>query len=128
MSSNMFRHAFAFLLAAFALAAVSVADAQRPRQTPYWASIASGQAMMRTGPGRNFRGTRLYRRAALPIQVIQVYPNWRKIRDHDETVGWMMVLFLCDTRPSIVRGDEPRLLYADADALSPVLLRAEPGV
>ena len=128
MSSKIFRQTFAYLLAAFALAAISVADAQRPRQTPSWASIASGQAMMRTGPGRNFPGTWLYRRADLPIQVIEVYQNWRKIRDPDGTTGWMMVQLLSDTRTAIVRGNEPRPLYEDADARSPIRFRAEPGV
>ena len=34
----------------------SAATAQPPRETPYWASIASGQAMMRTGPGQQLSG------------------------------------------------------------------------
>ena len=84
--------------------------------------------MMRTGPGRNFPATWLYVRADLPIQVIEVYQTWRKIRDPDGTIGWMMVQLLSDTRTALVRGDSPQPLHEDPDAASPVRFRAEPGV
>ena len=45
------------------------------RQPPYWASIASGEAMMRTGPGRNYPGTWLYQRRDLPVRVVKTYPS-----------------------------------------------------
>src|SRR5688572_74665 len=79
------------LLAAFGLLMVSTADAQPRRQTPYWASISSGRAMMRVGPGQNYRGSWLYVRRDLPVRVVDVYQNWRKIEDPDGTIGWMMV-------------------------------------
>ncbi|HEV2817862.1 MAG TPA: SH3 domain-containing protein [Allosphingosinicella sp.] len=104
------------------------AQAQQQRQTPYWASIASGRAMMRTGPGRNYPGTWEYRRADLPIRVIEVYREWRKIRDPDGTTGWMLVSLLSNQRTAIVRGDGPRPLHEAPDAASPVRYRAEPGV
>lgn len=115
------------IIAAGALS-LSAADAQQPRQTPYYASIASGQAMMRTGPGQNYPGTWLYRRRDLPIQVVEIYGNWRKIKDPDGTTGWMLVSLLADRRTAIVRGDEPRPLREAPDEGSPVRFRAEPGV
>jgi len=72
---------------ALLLTLASTAGAQ-DKKPPYWASIASGEAMMRTGPGRNYPGTWLYKRRDLPIRVIQVYPNWRKIEDPDGEQGW----------------------------------------
>ena len=115
-----------FLLAA-ALAPVA-AEAQRPRETPYWASIASGRAMMRTGPAQTYPGTWLYVRRDLPIRVVEVYRNWRKIQDPDGTTGWMLVNLLSDQRTAIVRGDGPQPLHEAPDAASPVRFRAEPGV
>ena len=122
------QRAVAAFLGLLAFAAASVAVAQPPRQTPYWASISAGRAMMRTGPGRNFPGTWLYVRADLPIQVVEVYQNWRKIRDPDGTTGWMMVQLLSDQRTALVRGTEPAPLYADSDSRSAVRFRAAPGV
>jgi SH3-like domain-containing protein len=104
------------------------ASAQQPRATPYWASINSGRAMMRTGPGQNYPATWEYRRRDLPIRVVEVYQSWRKIVDPDGTTGWMAVAMLADRRTAIVRGDGPRPLHEAPDEASPVRFRAEPGV
>ena len=108
--------------------AVGAAQAQDERETPYWASISAGKAMMRTGPGRNYPATWLYQRADLPIKVVEVYPNWRRVQDPDGTVGWMLVHLLSDTRTAIVTGDEPRPMHAEPDAASRIAYRAAPGV
>jgi SH3-like domain-containing protein len=109
-------------------APLTTADAQTRRETPYWASIASGEAMMRRGPGRTYPGEWLYVRRDLPIRVIEIYGDWRKIEDPDGATGWMLVSLLSDARTAIVRGDGPRPLHERPDAASPIRFRAEPGV
>ena len=104
------------------------ADAQQQRKTPYWASIAASEALMRTGPGKTYPAKWLYRRADLPIKVLEVYPSWRKIQDPDGEVGWMLVNLLSDTRTALVRGNEPRPMYEAADPGSRVRFLAEPCV
>jgi SH3-like domain-containing protein len=103
------------------------AEAQRPRQTPYMASIAAGRAMMRSGPGQNYPGTWLYVRPDLPIRVIKIYRNWRKVQDPDGATGWMLVNLLSDQRTAIVRGDAAPLHEAP-DAATPIRFHAEAGV
>ena len=98
------------------------------KQPPYWASIASGEAMMRTGPGRNYPGIWLYKRRDLPIRVVQIYPNWRKIEDPDGQQGWMLVTLLSDRRTAIVKPGEPRDIRVKPEANAPVRYRAEHGV
>jgi SH3-like domain-containing protein len=107
------------------LAATASAQDKRP---PYWASIASGEAMMRTGPGRNYPGIWLYKRRDLPVRVIQTYPNWRKIQDPDGQQGWMLVTLLSDRRTAIVKPGEPRDIRTKPEANAPVRYRAEAGV
>ncbi|WP_129790882.1 SH3 domain-containing protein [Sphingosinicella sp. CPCC 101087] len=124
----MTRRVCAALAAMAVLLSLSVAQAQPPRETPYWASISASRAMMRTGPGRNYPATWLYVRPDLPIEVIEVYQSWRKIRDPDGTTGWMLVNLLSDTRTAIVRGDAARPLHEEPDEASPVQFRVEPGV
>jgi SH3-like domain-containing protein len=97
------------------------------RQPPYWASIASGQAMMRTGPGRNYPGTWLYQRRDLPIRVLKTYPNWRLIEDPDGTRGWMLVTLLSDQRTAIVRPGDPRPVHAKPDGSTRVRYLAQHG-
>lgn len=98
------------------------------RKTPYWASIAAGAAMMRTGPGKNYPAVWLYKRADLPIRVVKVYPSWRKVEDPSGTTGWMLVNLLSGIRTAIVTGGEARPLRDKPEDAAKVLFRAEPGV
>lgn len=115
------------LLASCALS-LAVAQAQPQRETPYMASIASGRAMMRTGPGQNYPGTWLYVRRDLPIRVVRVYREWREIVDPGGTRGWMLVSLLSDQRTGIVVGDGLAELRESPDEASAVRFRAEPNV
>ena len=65
------------------LLALAVPAAAQDKTPPYWASIASGEAMMRTGPAKNYPGIWLYKRRDLPVRVVKTYPNWRMIEDPD---------------------------------------------
>jgi SH3-like domain-containing protein len=103
-------------------------QAQEKRATPYWASISASEAMMRTGPGRNYPATWEYRRADLPIQVIEIYQSWRKIKDPAGTTGWVHANLLSAARTALVTGNEPRQMHEKADAASRVRYLAEPGV
>ena len=114
-------------LLALALTAPS-AQAQRERQAPYWASISADKAMMRTGPGKNYPARWLYVRADLPIKVVALYKEWRKVQDPAGEIGWMQRNLLSDTRTGFVTGDEPRPLHEAANEGSPVRYLAEPGV
>ena len=116
-----------------AIAAASVVLAAAPaiaqeRATPYWASIASGEAMMRTGPARTYPGIWLYKRRDLPVRVVQRYESWRLIEDPDGAKGWMLSTMLSDRRTAIVKPGDPRAIHAGADPGSPVRYRAEAGV
>ena len=107
------------------LAAPAAAQDKKP---PYWASIASREAMMRAGPGRNYPGIWLYKRRDLPIRVVKTYPNWRMIEDPEGTRGWMLVSLLSDQRTAIVKPGDPRSIHAKADGASRVRYTAEQGV
>ena len=98
------------------------------KQPPYWASIASGQAMTRTGPGKNYPGVWLYQRRDLPIRVVKKYENWRLILDPDGAQGWMLVTLLSDRRTAIVKPGQPRSIRVGPYESAKVQYRAEHGV
>jgi SH3-like domain-containing protein len=107
---------------------LGAARAQEERRTPYWASIAAGKAMMRTGPGRNYPATWLYQRADLPVKVVETYPNWRKVKDPGGQTGWMLQTLLSSTRTALVTGDELRPLREAPSERARIRYRAQPGV
>jgi SH3-like domain-containing protein len=115
------------VLAAVILSLAAPVAAQ-DKKPPYWASIASGEAMMRAGPGRNYPGIWLYKRRDLPIRVVKTFPNWRMIEDPDGTRGWMLVSLLSDRRTAIVKPGQPRSIHVRPEDASRVRYNAEPGV
>ena len=115
------------VIAAIAVS-LAVPAAAQDKQPPYWASIASGQAMTRAGPGKNYPGVWLYQRRDLPIRVVKKYENWRMIEDLEGTRGWMLVSLLSDRRTAVVKPGEPRPIHANADGASRVRYNAEQGV
>jgi len=116
------------LTALLLVAAASTASAQEDKQPPYWASIASGQAMTRTGPGRNYPGVWLYQRRDLPVRVVKKYQTWRLIQDPDGAQGWMLVTLLSDRRTALVKPGETRPVRVEPSDSARVRYMAEPGV
>lgn len=115
-------------LIAFASADMA-AHAQTPkREVPYWASIGASRARMRTGPARTYPASWLYQRADLPVRVVAVFKEWRKVRDPDGTEGWMQSNLLRNTRTALVRGDEPIAMRDRPAPGARIAWRAEPGV
>ncbi|MEO6580344.1 MAG: SH3 domain-containing protein [Sphingomicrobium sp.] len=114
-------------IAAGLLCLAGTAPAQ-DKTPPYWASIASGEAMIRTGPGRNYPGTWLYKRRDLPVRVLKIYSNWRLIEDPDRTRGWMLVTLLSDRRTGVVKPGDPRPLRERRSNDSRAAYLAQPGV
>jgi SH3-like domain-containing protein len=112
----------AFLIA---IAAPSLAQEKQP---PYWASIASGEAMTRTGPGKNYPGVWLYKRRDLPVRVIKKYEHWRLIEDPDGARGWMLATLLSDRRTALVKQGTPRPIRAEPTEGARPRYLAQPGV
>ena len=115
-------------LLVIALLLVAAPATAQDKVPPYWASIASGEAMIRTGPGRNYPGTWLYKRRDLPVRVLKIYQSWRLIEDPDGTRGWMLVTLLSDRRTALVKPGQPRAIHEKRDRASRVAYLAEPGV
>lgn len=115
----------AILLVASALAAPALAQEKKP---PYWASIASGEAMTRAGPARTYPGLWLYKRRDLPVRVVKRHDNWRLIEDPDGDRGWMLATLLSDRRTVVVKPGNVRPIHSAPSAESRVRYLAQPGV
>jgi SH3-like domain-containing protein len=115
-------------LSALLIVASATPAAAQEKQPPYWASIASGQAMTHTGPGRNYPNVWLYQRRDLPVRVIKKYENWRLIQDPDGAQGWMLVTMLSDRRTAMVKSGQARPIRVGAYDGAKVAYQAEPGV
>lgn len=101
---------------------------------PRFVSLKSERVNMRIGPGREFQVVWLYLKKGLPIEVIQEYENWRKVRDPQGAEGWILHSLLSGKRTIIVNPGELENLdnvsemRAKASADSELIARLQPGV
>ncbi|MCE2927389.1 MAG: hypothetical protein LW823_07105 [Rickettsiales bacterium] len=95
---------------------------------PRFVSLKNQETNVRTGPGTRYPIAWIYRRENLPVEVIEEFDHWRKIRDIEGSTGWVHKMMLDGNRHVIINGDKPRLLRIDHDAAAKPVLKAEPGV
>jgi SH3-like domain-containing protein len=113
---------------AFLVMAAAAPVAAQDKQPPYWASIASGEAMTRTGPGKNYPGIWLYKRRDLPVRVVKKYEHWRLIEDPDGARGWMLATLLSDRRTGVVKKGDPRPVRVEPNEGARARYLAQAGV
>ena len=121
MRRAMLRWAVAAAVAAVPVGAVPA------RKPPYWASISAAKARMRTGPGRTYPASWLYQRQDLPVHVLAIYKEWRKVEDPGGTQGWMLANLLSEQRTAFVPSGPVELRERPAGDAR-VAWRAAPGV
>ncbi len=115
-------------LAALTLVVDPGVAADPVKKPPYYASIAAGRARMRTGPARTYPASWLYQRADLPVKVVAVFKDWRRVRDPAGEEGWMLANLLSGTRTAMVTDGAPAEMHQAASDGATLLWRAAPGV
>ncbi|MFW5660230.1 MAG: SH3 domain-containing protein [Oceanicaulis sp.] len=91
---------------------------------PRFVSLRYDEAIGRSGPSRQHPELYLYRRAGLPLQIIQETPDWRKVRDPGGVEVWMHRRLLSGRRAVWAR--EAADLRARPDEESSLIARIEP--
>jgi SH3-like domain-containing protein len=112
---------------ALCVAAGGVAGAEKRLPLPRFAALRSDQVNLRAGPGDRYPIEWVFTRKELPVEIVQEFEHWRKIRDSEGTEGWVHQRMLVGKRSVVVTG-ETRPLYAKPDPGAAVVARAEPGV
>jgi len=69
---------------------------------PRFVSLGSGRVNVRIGPSRDsYPVAWTYTRQGLPVEIIEEYDNWRRIRDSDGDGGWVDQAFLSGKRTAM---------------------------
>jgi SH3-like domain-containing protein len=100
---------------------------------PRFVSLKSGRVNVRTGPGVNYAVEWLYLRSGLPMEILQEYDNWRRVRDSEGSEGWINQSLLSGKRTAIVapwqKGKTTQIsLLEEPDQKSRTVALLEPGV
>lgn len=95
---------------------------------PRFVSLKSSEVNVRTGPGTRYPIQWVYRRDNLPVEIIEEFDLWRKIRDIEGGSGWVHKSMLEGSRHAFIQGKIPRILRANPEPDARPLLKAEPMV
>ena len=114
------------LCAALILPAPARAD-ETKLPLPRFASLQSNEVNLRAGPDSGKPILWVYQRANMPVEIIEEFDVWRRIRDHEGVVGWVKGSLLSGKRTGIVTEIRRTLRKQPEDAASPVAL-LDPGV
>lgn len=100
---------------------------------PRFVSLKSGRVNSRIGPGLNYAVDWMYMKPGLPMEIIQEYDNWRRVRDSDGSEGWINQSLLSGRRTGIVapwqKGKQTRITLMDEPGSNAgAVATLEPGV
>ena len=101
---------------------------------PRFVTLKSETVNMRVGPGTEFPIEWTYKKKGLPVEIIQEFDLWRKIRDAEGAEGWVSHTLLSGRRNAIVNpGEEDKVkglidLKSSPQNSSETVARMEPGV
>lgn len=101
--------------------------AEQALPVPRFVSLRVDEVNLRSGPGERYPIDWVLTKKGLPVEIVQEFDVWRKIRDSQGSVGWVHQRMITGTRTVIITG-ETRTLHADPEPASPAVARAEPGV
>jgi SH3-like domain-containing protein len=98
---------------------------------PRFVSLKASRVNVRAGPGEDYKVAWMFTRSALPVEVIQEFDNWRRIRDSDGSVGWIFHTLLSGKRTVVVAPwatDGPRPVRASGSQTAVATAYLQPGV
>ncbi|AHA27565.1 SH3 domain-containing protein [Candidatus Liberibacter americanus] len=101
---------------------------------PRFVTIKSNRTNVRFGPGTGYAVSRIYLQKGFPVEIIQEYEDWRKIRDLYGNYGWIKKVLLSMKRSAIIspwtrksRDITYINLYNKPDIESIIVAKIEPG-
>ena len=124
--------ALTILSSGFSFANAEVGKSGLP--LPRFVSLKSKKVNMRVGPGSEYQVEWMYVKQGLPVEIIQEFDNWRKVRDPQGNEGWILHSLLSGKRTAIIspwdRGKEGNLIsmLEAPDSTAKLKAQLQPGV
>ena len=68
----------------------------------YFLTLRNDKVNLRLGPSFEYPIKIFYKKKFLPVEVYETYENFRKIKDHENNVGWVHISQLSKKKAAIV--------------------------
>lgn len=69
---------------------------------PRFVSVGSAPVNVRVGPGTQYDVAWIFVRPGVPVEIVQEFDTWRKIRDVDGAEGWLHQSLVVGARTALV--------------------------
>jgi len=106
------------------VATVTMAEAP----DPVFMSLSRDKVYLREGPSYQHKVLWIYQRKGLPVEVLNSYDIWRRVRDSDGTMGWISNVMLSDRRTVVVTSGRAAPVRDRNNPNAPVIAFAQHGV
>ena len=94
---------------------------------PRFVSLRAAEVNLRTGPGARYPIDWVYRRRGLPVEIIDEFDTWRRIRDWQGTEGWVHQSMVQGQRSVLITGQR-HILKRRPEAAAPGVAMVDAGV
>lgn len=94
---------------------------------PRFVSLRAAEVNLRAGPGTRYPIDWVYRRSGMPVEIIDEFDTWRRIRDWQGTEGWIHQSMVQGRRGVLITG-QLRTLRRKPEAEAPGVAQLEAGV
>jgi SH3-like domain-containing protein len=94
---------------------------------PRFVSLNTKKAYIRRGPDNSQTIDWIYQREGLPLQIVDEFEHWRKIRDYEGTEGWIHKKLLSSKRTVMSMKDQVQAYQSPAQTAT-VTAKLEKGV
>jgi SH3-like domain-containing protein len=98
---------------------------------PRFVSLKSDDVNVRRGPGQEYDVAFTFVQRGLPVEIVQEFDTWRKIRDSEGDEGWVFHSLLSSERTALIAPWEPGGQFAahsSAEAKAAVVAYLQPKV
>ncbi len=94
---------------------------------PRFVTLRADEVNLRTGPGTRYPIDWVYRRRGLPVEIIDEFDTWRRIRDWQGTEGWVHQSMVQGQRGILVTGKR-HILRRRPEPAAPGVALVDAGV
>ena len=102
---------------------------------PRFVSLKATSVNLRVGPSLDYAVAWRYLKSGVPMEIIQEYDNWRRVRDADGTEGWVNQALLSGDRTAIAapwmrgKGEDIYVnMRREPQGNSAIVAKLQPGV
>lgn len=94
---------------------------------PRWATLASKEVNLRTGPGKRYPIDWVIKNKNMPVEIVQEFEHWRRVREPDGADGWVHKSMLTSTRYGMV-AEKSQTLFAQPTSQSRAVAQLQKNV